>query len=129
MNTIPVPITAIFTGLMALMLVGLSIRVVVLRAGKKLSYLDGGDRTLGYAIRAQGNFAEYVPMALAVIGLVEWLGVKPWGVYALCIALLASRIVHMWGLYAGAQSGRVIGTSVTWIVIAIAGLLVIGLVA
>lgn len=129
MSNFPIPITAIFTGLLALMLVGLSVRVVVLRAKTKILFLDGGDASLTRAIRVQGNFTEYVPMALAVIGIVEWLGVKPWGVYALAISLLAARIVHAWGLYSGVFPGRVIGATVTWIVIAVGALLAIGLVA
>lgn len=129
MSTFPIPITAIFAGLLALMLVGISIRVTVLRARKKIDLFDGGDPELGRAIRVQGNFVEYVPLALALMGLVEWLGVMSWAVYVLGLALLVARIAHAWGLYANAFSGRVAGTTVTWIVLAVQGLLVLGLVA
>ncbi len=128
MSTIPIPITAIFVALLALMLVAVSVRVTVLRASKKINFFDGGDEELGRAIRVQGNFIEYVPMALALMGLVEWLGAKPWIVYLMGIALLLARIVHAWGLYAGAFQGRVIGTTVNWIVLAGGGLLLLGLV-
>ncbi len=129
MSTIPIPITAIFAGLLALMLVGVSIRVTVLRAKKKISFFDGGDPEMGRAIRVQGNFIEYVPMALALMGIVEWMGVKPWVVYVLGIALLVGRVAHAWGLYSNVFPGRVIGTTITWIVLAVGGLLVLGLVA
>ncbi len=126
MSAIPVPITAIFTGLLALMLVGISIRVTVLRARKKIDFFDGGDPELGRAIRVQGNFVEYVPLALALIGLNEWMGVKPWVVYALGLALVAARIVHALGLYSNVFQARVIGTSVTWVVLVAGGLVVLG---
>ena len=129
MSPFPIPITAIFTALLALMLVGLSIRVVVLRAGKKINYLDGGDADLGRAIRVQGNFTEYVPIALALIGMAEWLGASHWSVYALGAALIVARIVHAYGLYAAAFPGRVFGASVSWLVIVVAAVVVLGKVA
>lgn len=129
MSTFPIPITAIFTGILALMLVGVSIRVTVLRARKKIDLFDGGDPELGRAIRVQGNFIEYVPMALALIGLVEWMGAKPWAVYAFGIALVIARVAHAWGLYSSVFQARVVGTTLTWIVVAAGGLLALGLAA
>jgi uncharacterized membrane protein YecN with MAPEG domain len=129
MSTIPIPITAIFAGLLALMLVGVSIRVTVLRAKKKINLFDGGDPEMGRAIRVQGNFVEYVPMALALMGLIEWMGATPWLVYLYGIALVVARVLHAWGIYASAFPGRTIGTTLTWIVLAAGGLLTLGLVA
>lgn len=127
MSTFPIPITAIFTGVLALMLVGVSIRVTVLRAKKKVNLFDGGDPELGAAIRVQGNFIEYVPMAIALMGLIEALGAKHWVVYLFGIVLVLARIAHAWGLYSGVFQGRVVGTTATWIVIAAGGLLVLGM--
>ena len=129
MSTISVPITAVFTGLLALMLVGISIRVTVLRAKKKVNLFDGGDPELGAAIRVQGNFIEYVPLALALMGLMEAMGARPWIVYLFGIALLAARLAHAWGLYSSVFRARVIGTTTTWIVLGAGGLAVLGMVA
>jgi len=129
MSTIPIPITAVFTALLALMLVGVSVRITVLRAKKKVNLFDGGDAELGRAIRVQGNFIEYVPMALALMGMIEWLGARPWIVYVFGAALLVARFAHAWGLYAGAFQARVVGTTATWIVVAVGGLLTLGMVA
>mgnify|MGYP001589761779 CR=1 FL=1 len=128
MTTFPIPITAIFAALLALVLVGISIRVTVLRAKKKINLFDGGDPDLGRAIRVQGNFVEYVPLALALMGFVEWIGVKPWVVYAFGLALVVARVAHALGIYSSAFPARVFGTTVTWIVLAAGGLLVLGLV-
>ena len=129
MHGIPVPITAVFTALLALVLVGISIRVTVLRARKKISFFDGGDPELGRAMRAQGNFIEYVPMALLLMALIEWLGTASWVVYLFGAVLLAARFVHAFGLYSDVFRARVIGTSATWILLVAGALAVLGLVA
>lgn len=129
MSSFPIPITTVFTGLLALMLVGVSIRVTVLRARKQIEFFDGGDKELGRAIRVQGNFVEYVPMALALMGLLEWMGTKPWIVYVLGVALVVARIVHAWGLYSNVFKARVFGTSLSWLVLAAGGLIALSVVA
>jgi len=126
MPQIAIPITAVFTALLALMLVAISIRITVLRAGKKINLLDGGDEQLRRAIRVQGNFIEYVPMALIMLALIEVSGAKPWLVYAFGAALLVARIVHAFGLYSAVFPARVIGTSATWIIVAAEALVVLG---
>ena len=124
-----IPITAVFTALLAMMLVGLSIRVTVLRAKKKISFFDGGDPELGRALRAQGNFIEYVPMALILMGLMEGMGAKHWAVYSFGAVLLVARFAHAWGLYSDVFQARVVGTSATWVLLAVGALGVLGLVA
>ena len=128
MSTFPIPITAIFTGVLALMLVAISVRVTVLRAKKKINLFDGGDPEMGRAIRVQGNFIEYVPMALALMAMVEWMGAKPWLVYLLGIALVVARVAHALGIYSSVFPARVFGTTLTWILLAAGALLVLGLV-
>ena len=129
MSSMPIPITAVFTGILALMLVGISIRVTVHRAKKKISFSDGGDKVMAAAIRVQGNFIEYVPMALAVMGLIEWMGAQHWVVYLFGILLLVARLAHAWGLYANVFQARVAGTSASWLLLVAGGLFVIGRVA
>src|SRR3970282_2293305 len=129
MNAFPIPITAVFAGLLALMLVGISVRVTVLRARKKINFSDGGDEQLGRTIRVQGNFVEYVPMALGLMAIMEWSGAQPWLVYLVGTVLLAARVVHAFGLYSGVFAARVAGTSVTWIVIAAEALVLLGRIA
>ena len=125
MNSIPFPITAIFAALLALMLVGISVRVTMLRAKTKINLFDGGDGQLGRAIRVQGNFIEYVPMALALMGVIEWTGAQPALVYAFGAVLLAARIAHASGIYSSVFKARVIGTSTTWLLIAAGALAVL----
>jgi len=128
-STFPIPITTIFAGLLALMLVAISIRVTVLRVRKKISFFDGGDPEMGRSLRVQGNFIEYVPMAIILMGMLEWMGSRPWVIYSLGAALLIGRFAHAWGLYGEIFRLRVVGTSLTWVVLAACGLLALGAVA
>jgi len=124
-----IPITAVFTALLALLLVGLSVRVTVLRAKKKISFFDGGDPELGRALRAQGNFIEYVPMALVLMGLMESSGASPGLMYGFGAVLLVARAVHAWGLYSDVFKARVAGTSATWFLLVAGALAVLARVA
>ena len=118
-----IPHTALYAGLMGLMLVPISAWVSYKRGKTNIWFFDGGNESLGRAIRVQGNFIEYVPMALLLIGIVEWSGGASWIVDALGIALVAARLIHAWGLYAHQNSGRILGATITWIVLAAGGIL------
>jgi uncharacterized protein len=118
----PMRITALYAGVLAVFLVAISARVSVLRARFKAMFGDGGQDDLMRAIRAQGNFVEYVPLALLLIGMVEWQGLQPWAVHTLGGGLLASRLIHYWGITARQDIGRGIGATGTWLVLVAVGL-------
>ena len=67
-------------------------------------------------IRVHGNAIEYVPLALILMLIVELGGASRMLLHACGIALVAARIVHAYGLTrtAGASTGRVLGTTVTF---------------
>jgi len=67
MHSFPNPITALYAGVLGILLVVISARVSVLRGKFKVMFGDGGQDALMRAIRAQGNFTEYVPLALLLI--------------------------------------------------------------
>jgi uncharacterized membrane protein YecN with MAPEG domain len=71
------------------------------------------------AARVQANFAEYVPLALVLLLLAE-LGAAPAAVlHGSALLLLASRLLHAWGLSRspGRSFGRFYGTAGTWLAI------------
>jgi uncharacterized membrane protein YecN with MAPEG domain len=63
-------ITPLYAGLLALLYLVLSYRIVVLRRNK-VSLGDGGNPILQRRIRAHGNFSEYVPMILIMLGILD----------------------------------------------------------
>jgi uncharacterized protein len=94
-----VPIVVpIYAAIFALMLVALSLRVANTRREVRVALGDGGKKLLQRRIRAQGNFIEYVPMALILLLFIEWQGWPRWLVHALCLVLLGARALHAYGV-------------------------------
>jgi uncharacterized membrane protein YecN with MAPEG domain len=109
---IPLPVALAATGASASVNLWLGMRVGRVRVAEKISIGDGGSPRLIARMRAQANFAEYTPVVLILIALVElaqgsqlWL----WGVAALYIL---GRILHPFGMD-GWYMGRRIGTWIT----------------
>ncbi len=119
-----VAITAFYAGILAIILVALSIRVVIVaRAKAHVPYGDGGREELTPVVRAQANFVEYVPLAVVLIGFLEFGGASEDLVHGLGIALVVARVVHPFGLRVGVGPSvpRVIGALTTWVVLLVAG--------
>jgi uncharacterized membrane protein YecN with MAPEG domain len=87
-------ITAIYAALLGLLLLILPINVIRICRSDRVS-LGAGDRPLlERRIRAQGNFTEYVPIALILIAFVESAGGAPNLVHGLGLALVVGRLAH-----------------------------------
>ncbi|MGI9414039.1 MAG: MAPEG family protein [Hyphomicrobiales bacterium] len=112
--------TALYAGILALLLMYLSFGVIKLRKSAKISIGDGGDEALRRAMRVQANCAEYVPISLILIGLIEANGLPFWLVHALGIVLVAGRVMHAVGLGKGDDdfTYRIRGMQLTFAVIA-----------
>jgi uncharacterized membrane protein YecN with MAPEG domain len=65
-----------------------------LRRKNKVGLGSGGNVELERAIRAHGNFAEYVPFGLLLIACLELNGAYWWIVAILGIALITGRLIH-----------------------------------
>lgn len=111
---------AIFT----LMMVGLSFYVIKMRYKHRVSLGDGGNREMLKAIRAHGNFVEYVPMALILLAMLEINGETPMVLHGFGLALLMGRISHIPGLnHRGTTKFRQIGMVLTYsVLLGLAGL-------
>jgi len=92
--------TAIYTALNALILLVLSYNVGQHRA-RTNSLTPGamGDDILVRAIRAHGNAAEYMPLALLMLFLLALLGAPLLLIHALGIGLTAGRVFHAAGMF------------------------------
>jgi uncharacterized membrane protein YecN with MAPEG domain len=108
------PVTGFYAALLGLMLVGLSVRTIRARVQKNIAIGDGNDPELRRFVRAHGNFTEYVPIALILIGIVEVNEAPVWAVHALGAVLLFGRVVHAYSLYAGIIRARVVGMAATF---------------
>jgi len=118
-------ITPVYAGLLGIMLVALSWRIMRMRARLEVMVGDGGERDLNVAVRMQGNFIEYVPMALILLYFNETLGWNPYIIHALAILLIAARVAHVHGMSRenAMGVGRRLGARMTFIIIIAASLM------
>ena len=120
--------TAVFAGLLALELVGLSAWIIMGRLQKDALFGDAGDEGFSKRLRIQANFIEYVPFALLLIALLEARGGAHGLVVFLLVFLLVARLIHPLGMLApknspqqfGCRGGGIVATLVVLIVAAIA---------
>lgn len=88
-------ITLLYGGLLAIVFLLLSARVVQGRGKDGVSLGDGGQPDLLRRIRGHANFAEYVPLQLLLLALLEMNAALPgWALHGLGAALLVSRLLH-----------------------------------
>lgn len=92
-----VPVTAIYAGLLTLLLLGLSVRVILYRRSNRIGLGDAGDAILLRRMRAQSNCAEYAPLGLVLLGLAELNGAPGLALHILGLTLLAGRMIHAIG--------------------------------
>ena len=116
------PITALYAGLLGLLILVLAFRVVAVRRATEIGLGDGGNALLLSRIRIHGNAAEYVPLALLLMLMLELNGASPTFLHGLGIALVIGRLAHAQGLTqgVGVNPGRLVGNVLTWSVIMIA---------
>lgn len=91
-------------------------RVGQLRHRLKISVGDGGHEALVRRMRAQLNFAENVPIALILIGLIEASGKGGAWLAPAGAAFMLGRVLHGLGMDGGRLSwGRMVGTLTTFL--------------
>jgi uncharacterized membrane protein YecN with MAPEG domain len=120
-------IVPFYAAVLAFIYIGLSVRVVQARRSAKVAIGTRGDPSLERKMRVHANFAEYVPFALLLAAFVEMQGRPAWLIHFLCLALLAGRLVHAYGVSQEHEnySLRTVGMTVTFIVLAVLALLLI----
>jgi uncharacterized membrane protein YecN with MAPEG domain len=111
-------VTPLYAALAAVILIVLSLRVIGMRRSRRVAIGDGADEEVARRIRAHGNFAEYTPLALLLILLLELGGAPAWQLHLLGAALILGRIVYAWSLTAHSGNGRLIGMTLTFFVLA-----------
>ena len=118
-------VTPLYAGILTLWFVLLSVRVMNLR--RDVPFGDSADIAITRVIRAQANFAEYVPLALLLMGFLEVTRYSIYLLHALGIVLVVARVLHGLALSFGWQLrfGRVAGAGLTVIVLLIEAVLCI----
>ena len=92
------PIALTTTGAAALVNFWLAWRVGQVRVAEKISVGDGGNPRLIARMRAHLNFAEYAPVVLILIALIELaVGAQFW-LWVVASVFLVARVLHAFGM-------------------------------
>ena len=93
-------ITLLYAGILGLISIVLAFGVGSQRGATGVSIGLGDSEELLVANRRHGNFTEYVPLALILMGLLEMNGVSNMTIHIFGAILVISRICHPLGLRA-----------------------------
>ena len=125
-------IVSIYASLLAFLFVYLSIRTIRLRRSLGISLGHEENPDMLRAMRVQANCAEYVPIALLLIFLVESSAAHPLLFHALGTTLVIGRVSHAIGVSRTPENFkfRVFGMTLTFAVLLVcaAYLLVIAMI-
>ena len=123
-------VTAVYAGVLALVLLVLSAWVIVGRYQFRVSLGDGGNGALRSRVRAHANFTEYVPLILLLVALLEMQHTSRFVIHALLLSLLLARLIHPFGVTVSPGSLRATvcrsgGMVITLGVLAVAAILLL----
>ncbi len=92
-------ITMLLAAVLALLYVWLAVQVIQLRRKHHVSLGAGGHADLDLAIRAHGNFAEYVPLSLILLACAELNQAPVYLVVVFAVLVFAGRAMHAYGFH------------------------------
>ncbi|MCE2391302.1 MAG: MAPEG family protein [Proteobacteria bacterium] len=115
-------VTVLYAGILGLMSVLISLAAAQARGRAKVSVGDGGNPELLLAMRRHANFVEYTPLALILIGLLEWNEAPAGAVHALGAGLVVFRASHALGIKVDSMQSvpRLVGAMGTMLVTVVA---------
>lgn len=118
------PITALYAAAFTLWFLFLSLQVVMYRRRVRVGLGDGADEEMQKRIRIHGNAAEYLPLGLVLLLLLELNTALVWPLHVAGIALVLGRVLHWFGIHqsSGVSVGRFTGVLMTWITIGLLAL-------
>ena len=105
--------TSIYAGISGLFMVWLALQTIKARRTSKIKLGDNGNFELQSAIRAHGNFAEYMPTTIILMFLLEYNGAPALMIHLIGITFLAGRWIHAQGLLKDDLHKRVLGMKFT----------------
>ena len=115
-------VSSLYAGLLALIFLALSARVVAVRG--RVSLGDGGDPEVLRRMRGHANFAEYVPLILVMMALLEYQQIAAWQLHAIGATLVFARLIHGIALSFTKKwfFGRFFGTVLTFTLLGVCGI-------
>jgi uncharacterized protein len=126
MTAVPI-VTAFYAAIIGLLAAFLTVNVIRNRVSLKIPDGDGGSAPMRMVIRAHANLAQYVALALLLIGFAEAVGTSKTIIHVLGGALVLARLLSAWGLSTaeGQSFGRQSGAGLTVLVLIAASVLIL----
>ncbi|MDZ4362199.1 MAPEG family protein [Brevundimonas sp.] len=122
----PVQAASLWSGLLVLLMVLLSIRVVMARRSHRVLLGDGGVAQVTLAGRVFGNAAEYIPAGIGALALLALLGMPALAIHIIGGLLFTGRLVHAISLSdKRPTAGRILGMALTFIALIGAGAMLV----
>ncbi len=120
-------ITPYYAAILALLFIILAIRTIKTRREHKVAIGDGGEKSILRASRVHANFSEYVPFTILLIAMLEMQSYSDWMIHGLCVALVAARIAHAYGVSQANENFkfRIFGAATTINIIGICAFLLL----
>ena len=117
-----ISITPLYAVFLVLIYFVLTARVIAERRQSKFAYGDNGSPRVQAKIRAQANWAEYVPITLILLLIAELNGAASWALHLTGLLLLIGRGLHAYSMSFNPKqlAGRVYGMMLTTAAIGIA---------
>ena len=114
-----VQISLLYGGLLGLLFCLLSARVMFWRFQTLTVTGDGGDTRNRAMVRGHANFCEYVPIALALLVILELSGLSDIWLHVFGGTLFLARCLHAWGMWTTTDvtRGRRFGAGLTFVVL------------
>ena len=111
-------ITPLYAATLALLCIVLSVRTLTLRRRFGVAIGPGDEPLLARAVRAHGNFIEYVPLALLLLLLVDLESNRSVLLHGLGLMLVVGRASHAYGVSQVREDFRfrVVGMALTFTV-------------
>jgi len=120
MPPLPLPVTLATACVLSLIYLALIARVSLARYRYRVSLGDAGNQDILCRVRTHANFAEYVPLILVLMGLVEVSGGQPLVLLAIGGLLAIFRIAHAIGMPMRAPNVfRMVGAGGTFVLLAV----------
>lgn len=118
--------TALWGGLMVLLMVFLATRVIMTRRANRVLLGDGGNAELALAGRVFGNASEYIPVGIAAMAALTLLGIPGLAIHVVGGMLFFGRLIHAFSLSNRKPTiGRIVGMTLTLLALMGAGAMLV----
>lgn len=122
----PLLAASLWTGLLILVMVVLSVRVMLARRRHRVSMGDGADGQLQALSRGFGNAAEYIPVGVGALILLALIQTPALWIHVIGAMLFVGRLAHPIGLVMRPPNApRVLGMGLTWLALIIAAVMLL----